>query len=101
MTGEVTDAAAVAERDRHDRWLHRVTHGSHHRAELGCRVDGLEVHAAAHADLARPPEHDRGLGGGGIERVVGPAEEPAAPRRLVVRRAVDAPAGAGAPWQPP
>src|SRR5215217_4029174 len=35
---------------------------------------------------------DRCLGGVGIERGVGPAEEAAAPRSLVVRRAVDEPA---------
>ena len=42
--------------------LHRVADAGHDPGELVARVDGLEVHAAAHADVARPAQHDRGFG---------------------------------------
>ena len=68
MTGEVPDAAAVAKRDRHDLGLHRIAEA----AMIGPsrrESDRLEVHAAAHPDVARPPEHDRGFRCFGMERV--------------------------------
>src|SRR6266511_3055050 len=85
MTCEVANAAPAAERDRHDRRLHRVAHGAHHRAELVGRVVRLEVDAPAHADLAGTTQHDRGFGVIRAHVVVGPAEEAPAPWRLVVR----------------
>ncbi len=52
MGAEVTDCAALAESDGHDRRLHRVADARHDGGEFLRALDGFEVHAASHADVA-------------------------------------------------
>ena len=58
----------------------------HRSRELIGDGHAVEVHAAAHPDVARAPQHDRALGVVFGQRRVGPAHEAAAPRRGVERR---------------
>src|SRR5439155_9367808 len=86
----IADRADVAQRDVHDTGLHRVADARHHRRQLICNGYRVEVHAAAHADVARAPKDDRALGVLLGEGGVGPAHEPTLPRRVVEwRRGID------------
>ncbi len=82
MIGEVADRADVAERHRHDLRLHRVADPRHELGELGGAAVALEVHPAAHTDVAGSAQDDRSFGVVGLEARVGPLDEATPPRCL-------------------
>jgi len=89
MLREVADRAERAKRDGHPLRLHRVADAGHDPGELLGDRNGLEVHAPAHADVARAAQYDGSLRVLGIEVFVGPAHEASLPRRVGERRGSD------------
>ncbi|MEX2256157.1 MAG: hypothetical protein WEC34_12020 [Acidimicrobiia bacterium] len=67
------------------RRLHREADARHPVRQLVGTRHGIEVHAPAEADVARASQHDDRLRHLGREGLVGPPQEPAAPRRARVR----------------